>query len=62
LAQQLRCLSDDGAEDFDIGLGAFAKRRFLPEVKAVRKPRTYASYEETVRLHLKLSQRLAFAN
>jgi integrase len=53
VAQQLRGLGDDGAEDFDISLGDFAKRRFLPEVKAVRKPRTYASYEETVRLHLK---------
>jgi integrase len=42
----------EAVEDFDITFAEYADRRWLPQIKATVKPRTYASYADTVKLHL----------
>lgn len=47
-------LQGDAGADFTITFADYAERRWLPQIKAtVKKPRTYESYADTVRVHLK---------
>src|SRR5437879_3317397 len=48
----LKGLTKDDADAFDSTVAAYAKHRWLKEVKAVRKPRTHESYDEMVKVHL----------
>jgi integrase len=53
LEQQLKGFEIDDDLDFDITVADYAERRWLPEVKAVKKFRTWESYRDAVKVHLK---------
>jgi integrase len=52
MAEVLRGLTKDDAGEFDATVAGYAKHRWLKEVKAVRKPRTYESYAEMIKVHI----------
>jgi len=53
IAETLRGLTKGDADEFDSTVAGYAKHRWLPEVKAVKKRRTYESYADMVDRHLK---------